>query len=284
MKPNLTLCLILLPFVARGGEVLLPLALDSTNSSLVLTLSVLSDSDSDTQPLHGSILLAVDHFEPLASVSLRDFQFRAVSNYQFDLRSGMFTAGVTNLEVVHGNPGPIQPYVPVSPGGQVTFQNVPHKLHGTGAYVATESTCDLLTIFNVPCHDVINLAERETSPIANFYGVLSISKGVLQFSGNFQFSGVQVAPATTISGMSSIVAKTTIQPTLKIRLGDFLGDHVVTWSHAFHDFILYRATSLSPPVSWEPVDPFFIFDDGTVVSATFPNEDGRSAFYRLSSE
>ena len=229
------------------------------------------------------MLLAVDCFALLVSASLRDFQFVAVTNYEFNLFFGLFTAGATNLEIVHAAPGPLQPYAAVQPGGEVAFSNVPHKLRGTGAYEANDFVCQFLIDSGVPCQDVIDLAERTTSPITSFPGTLSLSNGVLRFLGSFRFGPVPVAPGTTLSGSAIVAASGNIQPCLDIRLGDLPNEHLVSWSSAFEGFTLFRAASLKSPIQWEPTQPLFISDDGSTVSAVL-RQAGGSGFYRLSRE
>lgn len=277
--------LLLLALPAGGAEILVPLAVDTNASSFQLTLAVQGEEDSDTQAVSGSLLLAVDCFAPLTAASLRDFHIRATSNFNFYLSYGIFgdlTGSTANLEIRHADPGTNRPYEAIS-SGMFNFREIPNALGGTAAYRASGVPCVVLQSGGRPCVDTIPLANQATTPIGEFSGALTLSNGMLHLVGNFHFGPVSVAPDTSISGVATITAVGVLQPCLHIELGPFLDDHRVSWSTAFGDFRLVRATALTLPVRWEEAVPVLGFHDGTVTNALFENPPDTMFFYRLES-
>ena len=281
MKPILIVCLCLVPLGISAEEVLAFLQVQTNSSSLQLTLTVLGETDSDTQRLDGTISLAVDCFAPLAAASLRDFQVRAVTNFDLQLSFGFLGAlsgSLNGLAIRHGDPGPHQPYVPVI-GGQITFLAISNVLDGSATYQATGAACAILQNDSLPCSDTILLANQPTSPIDELSGSLTLTNGVLRFVGGFVFGPLTLVAGGTLSGVANITASGPLQPCLQIERT--LNEHRVRYSSAFHEFRLERTGSLSAPVVWEPAVAKAVVDDGTTVTATFQTLTDNMAFYRL---
>jgi hypothetical protein len=272
-----------------AGEVLVPMVVHTNQSSLELTLTIQGAADTDTRPLAGDILLAVDCFAPLAAASLRDFHLRATTNFNAHLDYGFLGdifGTLTNLEASHAAPGPEQPYQPLT-GENVTFPDVPALLGGVARYEATGLVCATLQGSGIPCNGVIDFGQpprRDT--IDRVQGTLTVSNGVLRFVGGFRFSTTLVPESPgvgQISGVAQVNASGVLQSCLRIKPALSPGEHLVSWPSAFVGFRLFRATSLTPTVHWEAVDESFVRDDGTNKTALLVAEGAR-AFYRLSNE
>jgi hypothetical protein len=287
MKWLLLVSLLFLPgafSTARAGEVLVQLELDTNASELGLTLDLGIDSGSNTQALRGTMTLALDCFSPLSQVSLRNFQFRAVTNYQLTLVDGTFTAGATNLQVTHAAPGPAQPYVPVQPGNSVSFSPVPYRLSGFTGYSASGIICFVLMGQGVPCRNVIRLADQPASEIELFVGNLSLSNAVLRFNGTFVFGPTLIGGGASLSGGAVVSASGTLLPCLNIQNEAAQGSYRVGWSSAFPEFHLYRAESLAAPVDWKRVDDALVSMEGTTNVTQWSIQPEGQAFYRLQKE
>jgi hypothetical protein len=294
MKRMRAIALLVTITSAPGGEVLVPMAVKSDESSLQLRLVVqtafATAEDTDTQPLRGELLLAVHCFAPLAAASLRDFRLQATTNYDLRLdfgASGDIVVVGTNVQVFHAEPGPHRPYEPVN-NGSVAFLDVPTLLAGLVNYQASPFPCLVLQGAGLPCVGSIDLSDPPmTNVIRQLQGALTLSDGVLRLLGEFTFSEDNVLPALAgqvrLNGRAVIKASGRLLPCLRIGRGDFPDEHRVNWASAFAGFRLYRTSSLTPPVRWEAVEDFFISDDGMTKSAALLN-DGANAFYRLSNE
>ena len=270
--------------VARGIENLATFTV-ATNSRLTLVLCSQGACDTNTQPLTGTMDLAFDWSMPEGQASLRDFHLRAANPFTFRLNYGLFgsiSAGLTNLEIYPAAPGPGQPFFPLT-NGQVTFVNVETLLSGAAGYNASGFACVALQNNGLLCADTLNLANSGTNTIAAFPVQLSVSNGIFHLSGMFQFSrplSETNATLGTLSGSATLAAVSFANPPLRVTLNP--ENHVVSWPSLFQGFRLYRASSLSPPSSWELV-PAAPFDDGVTTSVLLPNEPVNS-FYRLQSD
>jgi hypothetical protein len=167
----------------------------------------------------------------------------------------------------------------------VVFRNVPTRLVGTVHYDANETICGLLRASGQPCPGSIDLAGRTIPPLGEFPVRLELSGATLTATASFRFGNFPLFESNpelgTISGMGTIQASVPFLPRLRIERLEFL--HFVKWPGAFTDFRLYRTDSLTPPIDWREVDPFFIQTLGTTNVAIMDIEPGQS-FYRLSNE
>jgi len=279
--------LLFLPCVVpltRAGEVLAELTVDPTASALGLTLDLGSlDSGSNTQALRGTMTLALDCLSPLSQVSLRDFRFRAVTNYQLTLVDGSFTAGVTNLQALHAMPDAPQPYVPVQPGNLVQFEQVPYRLLGFSGYSASGLVCLILSGQSLPCRNVIRLADLAPAELTLFSGTLSLSNAVLHFNGSFTFGPTLIGGGAMLGGGAVVSASGPLLPCLNIQTDAAHENYFVTWSSAFPEFHLERTESLSTPVNWQRVDDSLVFTEGSSNITRWANQPGQ-AFYRLKNQ
>jgi hypothetical protein len=252
---------------------------------LDLTICVAgSGCDVETRPLAGTLILEFDDWWPPEQVALRDFRFRAVTNFDFSFFGGGLVGTVTNLQINHAMPGPQLPFEPLM-DGQVVFRDVPSRLGGTVHYDANATICGFLIAGGQGCPGDIDLARRTPNPLGEFPMRLEVAGSTLTATATFRFGNIPLFESNpglgTISGMGTIHASAPFLPHLRIERLEFL--HFVKWPGAFTDFRLYRTDSLTPPIDWREVDPFHIQTTGTTRVANMDIEPGQS-FYRLSNE
>jgi hypothetical protein len=73
------------------------------------------------------------------------------------------SAGLTNLSIRHGQPGPGQPRVVVG-AADVVFENVLCQPSGFAGYLAVAPGCSVMTHTSFGCEGTVDLAPRATWP------------------------------------------------------------------------------------------------------------------------
>lgn len=272
---------------AGAGDLVVPLTVDESASTMELRLTVLTGSDVQTQHLSGSLLLALDCLAPLETVALRDFQFRAVTNPTYHLvysgwPSGDLWATMTNFAMRHAAPGPHQPAVGFHEGSG-TFLQVPFLLEGWVAYRAEGGICDLLTNTSYGCAGTVDLGARPLMTLDTFEAHLALASNRLDFDGIFHFSepiDPTVPMLGSISGRTHIVAGGPAAPCLRIEPDIF--EHRLRWATNFADFWIETNATPASATGWQPVGVEPVLDGATYMQ-TFDWGPAPRMFYRLKS-
>src|SRR6185436_1150611 len=167
------------------------LAVDTNSSSLELTLCVQGTCDTDTSPLRGSVVAALDNNENPTQIALRNFDLQATEDYvlllDYGFLVGQIDANVQNLRVYHAAPGVTNPLVSIS-AGQYTFLDVPYALAGAADYNAHGLLiCDLVQNAGLPCTSNIDLSTLGTNTIDQLPGTIQIANGIMTVNLTFDF-------------------------------------------------------------------------------------------------
>jgi hypothetical protein len=191
------------------------------------------------------------------------------------------SAGLTNLSIRHGQPGPGQSRVVVG-AGDVVFEDVPCQLSGFAGYLAVAPGCSVMTNTSFGCEGTVDLAPRATWPRETFPGFLQVTSNRLWFDGTFQFS-VPIDESEPdlgyIAGRGVVRASGPLQPPLWIERAESW--HVVRWPRVFMGFVIERSTGGPPPWAWSAAFPGLEFDDPWLHFAVFEPEEFPAVFYRL---
>ncbi len=265
-----------------SSQVAVPLTVETNTSSAKLTLTVQGQTSSDTQSLGGSMTLGMDCFSPLSAASLRDFHLEARHNFNLHLAFGFFGdlfVTVTNLQILHADPGPHRSSEPIS-AGAISFHETPTLLGGRADYVATGIPCLVLQDSGLLCEDTVSLADQPPTSISELSGTITVTNGAVQFVGNFNFGPVEVASGATVSGEVRFSARGSLQPCLRIGPGESAGEHQVSWSTFLGNYALVCTTALIPGAIWSDAIPLRASESGGTTNAVFVNAPG-NFFYRL---
>jgi hypothetical protein len=180
------------PIWAWPVEVQIPI--DTNQSTLQVELCVGAippeRCDQETHPVGGSVVVDLDNGQSPTSVSLRDFDVRAMADYVLEINYGLLLGRITvtarNLRVYHAQPGPANPYVPLV-SGSFEFHDVPYRASGTADYVISGLACTIIG-GTFPCASNIDLATLGENTATNLPGTLLVSNGVAFLTMDLQFS------------------------------------------------------------------------------------------------
>ncbi|MFM1768145.1 MAG: hypothetical protein RJA22_674 [Verrucomicrobiota bacterium] len=179
-----------LPGLAHATQIQLPV--DQASSTLRLELcadpGLGQQCDAETRPLTGYLRMALDENGAPTQVAMRDFDLRAVGNYNFQLRWAFGLAGVdataSNLRIYHARPGITNPFTPLT-ASAFSFPAVPFLAEGNAVYDLTGLACSVVSI---PCSSNINLANLGENTIQALGGTLQITNGLLIVNLDFTFT------------------------------------------------------------------------------------------------
>ncbi len=218
MKRVLLLLLVLAARTATLPAAQVQLAVNTNTSTLQLTLCVQGTCDTEISTLRGGVTFGLDS-DP-TQIALRNFDLRANSDYAFHLDYGFLLgdifANVRNLRVYHAEPGPQQPFFPLT-AGSYTFTNVPFLTSGTADYVAQGLICGVIQGLGLPCNDNRDLATLGTGRADTISGTIQIVGETVQADLIFDFN-LPLDPANpgtgNIAGHAVIHASGPLHPPL----------------------------------------------------------------------
>lgn len=181
-----------LPFrSAWPVEVQIPI--DTNQSTLQVELCVGAippeRCDQEVHPVGGSFVVDLDNGRAPTSVSLRDFDLRALADYVLEINYGLLgriDVTARNLRVYHAQPGPANPYVPLLDGA-FEFRDVPYRANGTADYVISGLICSLIG-GTYPCASNVDLATLGENTLTNLPGTLVVSNGIALLTMDLAFS------------------------------------------------------------------------------------------------
>lgn len=176
---------------ARAVEVRIPIDTNRSTLRVELCVGVIPPErcDQETHPVGGSLVVDLDNGSAPRSVSLRDFDIRALADYLLEINYGLLgriNVTARNLRVYHARPGPDNPYVPLVDTA-FEFRDVPYRASGTADYVIRGLICTMIG-GTYPCSSNIDLATLGENTLTNLPGTLLVSNGVALLHMDLAFS------------------------------------------------------------------------------------------------
>ncbi|MHC4443703.1 MAG: hypothetical protein ACYTF1_01240 [Planctomycetota bacterium] len=228
------------------GQIQIPV--DPATSTHTVELCVQGVCDNDVSPLSGELTAELDSRGNPTQVSLQDFNLQADQDLDLHLDYGLLGdlyATITGLGFYHADPGPHQPFYPIT-NGQYTIVNVPSLSNGIAVYNATGGVCLSLILSGLPCSDTIDLTTWPESILDAISGTIQIVDHVLYVTGTIAFTSL-IDPNNpdlgTIS-QTSVINGSVLLP----QPGDYNGDGDVDYG----DYELFEACASGPAI---PLDP-----------------------------
>jgi hypothetical protein len=174
---------------AAASQVRIPV--DTNTSTMEVTLLLQGAQDSDTSPLGGFLVVALDDNRAPTQIALRNFDVQAteplVLRLDYGILVGRIDATARDLRIYHAQPGPTNPFVPID-AGQFTFTDVPFYSSGTAEYRGSGLTiCALLAAAGIPCSSNIDLATLGDNTISNLSGTVTVQNGQIHILLDFIF-------------------------------------------------------------------------------------------------
>ncbi len=133
--------------------------IDPDQSSVDVTVCVLTGCDADASPVGGTLRLDLDSISAPSSATLVDFSLDATEPIDIFISLGLgstLTATATDVALFYATPGTPNGPVPII-GDDATFLNVPVQMAGSLDYTAAGLVCTLLQGSGYPCSDVVDL-------------------------------------------------------------------------------------------------------------------------------
>ena len=264
---TITMLLCLAATGAAAAEIVVPLTLDRSNSTLQITLELniqgLTASDTQTQPLSGSVELGMECLAPLSQVALRHFHFQAEADFLFNLgipNLAAVQATLTNAQLFYATPGQPAARAPVI-SGTVQFRNVPVVLRGGLNYNASGLACAALQANGQPCIGATNLADAPASTAPVVVAQINVTGNQVVCTATIPFSE-PIAGLGRLYGQANVRATGPIRPCLEIRPVD--GRYQLNWSSVFPNCILESTCALGGSnTAWRFVTDFPFENGGT---------------------
>ncbi len=153
------------------------LTVDQSQSSVEVTLSAASLSDSDSSPVMGFFDLELDDYETPGQVKVWDFDLALTEDLNIVLSAGFlgqFTIDLSGLGISFAADGPVGP-AEVDANGDFALQDVPANLRGTGVYMGT----GLFAAAGSGEFDLVDFSPAATV----IAGTISVSNGVVTYTG-----------------------------------------------------------------------------------------------------
>jgi len=146
----------------RAGPFVVPV--DSAQSTLSFQLCVAGRCDTDSSPVAGYSVIALDCVDDPTQITLYDFSFQLTDNLSWYLSWGFLgslSATATGVGLLDAQPGLALGPTPVT-AGQFTFTGVPSNATGLLTYHAVGVPCAALQGSGYPCDDTRDLADEGT--------------------------------------------------------------------------------------------------------------------------
>jgi hypothetical protein len=263
------------------GQILVPI--DTNRSTLQIELCVTPPAlntkcDSETHPLQGSMLVALDDPARPASIALHDFDAQAMADFNLRISYtllGTITANARNLRIYHARPGPTNAPAGVT-NGQFAFRDVPVQTVGVADYNISGLLCTALGD-TFPCSTNIDMSALGENTMTNVPGTIVVSNGLLQILLDLAFSTPLDEDTPDLGWFNGHAVVRGAVPLLGISA---LGTNaLLSWPSAATGCQLYRAGRFEAGTPWTPVGEV-PSDNGVWKSVLLPM-NGMSAFYRL---
>ena len=154
------------------------LQVDQSESSVDVELcvtSVFTVCDSDTSPVAGTVIVSLDCPIAPGNVTIHDFTLTLTEDISLNLSFSIFgelNSTGSNVGLTYAEPGNPLPPAPLV-GDTFTITGVLANAEGELTYDATGAVCTMLTDWELPCADTIDLSTLELDPI-DIEGTLTV--------------------------------------------------------------------------------------------------------------
>jgi hypothetical protein len=208
------------------------LQVDQSQSSVEVELCVTSlftVCESDTSPVAGTFIVALDCPIAPSSVSVHDFALSLTEDINLVLNFSIFgelASTGSNVGLTYADPGnPLAPVPLVGDTFMVT--GVPAEAEGQLTYVATGAVCTMLDLLGFLCTDTVDLSTVALDPI-NIGGTLTVSGDDVTLTLGIGVSGPVLpdAPDVAVMSMMAVIVAHGMVPATWPP-GDLTGDDIV---------------------------------------------------------
>lgn len=220
--------------IAAASVADLRVPVDPASSYIRVELCALGSCGSDTSPLTGYLEVALRPRRNPSELALRDFDVQATESLTIRISYGLLgriDAVGTGLGAAHADPGPHQPFVPIT-GGEYVFVGVPYMMRGLVDYTATGIVCGLMQGAGLPCSDRIDLAEQPPDTADEISGTIELTGQDVRLAGKITITQPidpdnpdlgTMAGTIILSGSAALPAPGDLDEDGDVDLNDFAG-------------------------------------------------------------
>lgn len=189
MKHALCILALAVPATGARGETF-SVPIDSSTSSVTITLNLLGGSATDSSPVAGFMNLKLEIVSSPMQATLNDFDFVLTEpivlniSYGFPI-FGNFNSTLTDYRLYYATPGTPTGPAAIGAGGAFAFLNVPALQEGMLNYNATGGVCTIFQINSIPCTSSVNLADQPDVTISQMGGTLTSAGRVVSIVSTF---------------------------------------------------------------------------------------------------
>ena len=188
---TLSALLVALASSLPAGQIRIPIDTNTSTMTVELCVGALPPErcDSETHPLRGFLLIALEPGGLPSQIALRDFDAEATADYNLRIDYsflGSIEAVARNMRIYHARPGPTNPFAAIT-GDQFLLQDVPSRTTGTASYDINGFVCTVVGA-SFPCSSNIDLATLGENIITNLPGTIQIANGMVHVAMDLTFS------------------------------------------------------------------------------------------------